>query len=215
MTLRFPLAALAILASSFATAPQARPVSYADGHLLLAEHQSNLELWRYTYSPSFRWSMSVGGLNADALGETGQLQVDYLRTARLLQRWNFHAAQANFFGWAGLGRARTAAGVETGRHAGFQLDYETTRVYTSLVSELHEGDGWSHRFDTASLGWAPYPHEVDRLATWIVLKGMSTSNDGEAGLKAAAALRLFTTSWWLELGADQDGKPLVNLMVNL
>ena len=215
MTLRFPLAALAILASAFATAPQARPVSYADGHLLLIERQNDLELWRYTYSPSFRWSLSAGGLNADALGATGSLEVDYLRTARLLQRWNFHAAQANAFGWVGLGRARTANGVETGRHAGIQLDYETTRVYTSLVSELHEGDGWSHRFDTLSLGWAPYPHEVNRLATWVVLKGMSTSNDGQSGLKAGAVLRLFTTSWWLELGADQDGQPIVNLMMNL
>jgi hypothetical protein len=28
-------------------------------------------------------------------------------------------------------------------------------------------------------------------------------------------LRFFTTRWWFEVGADGDGKPLANLMINL
>lgn len=192
----------------------ARPVSYADGHMLMAEHDADAFHASYTYSPSFRWSASLGTLRHDALGRSGRLSLDYLRAARLLHRWNLPAAQANAFAWGGLGRARTDLGDGIARHIGLQLDYETRRVYTSFVSELHEGGGWSHRFDAASLGWAPYEHDVDRMATWIVLKGTRATNADDRDVKGALFLRFFTTRWWLEAGADEDGRPLANLMLN-
>lgn len=206
---------LALAALLAASGLAARPVSYAGGHMLMIDHQSDRDQWSYTYSPSFRWSVSAGRLRLDGLERTGLLDLRYARSARLLQRWNLPEAQANAFAWAGLGEARTGLGTGTARHLGLQLDYETRRVYTSFVSELHEGEGWSHRLDTASLGWAPYPHDVDRVATWFVLKGMHTTNALDRGVKPAAMLRLFTTRWWLEVGADGDGKPLASFMLNL
>lgn len=209
-----PMALAAATLLAVASPLCARPITYAGGHVLVVDHQPTLNQWRYTHSPSFRWSVSVGGLRADQLGRSEELDVDYLRAARLLHRWNLPTAQANAFVWAGFGHARTGLGDGSARHLGLQLDYETKRIYTALVSELHEGNGWSHRFDTAMLGWAPYPHDIDRLATWVVLKGMQTSNADKDGLKAALVLRFFTTRWWLEAGADEDGRPLANLMIN-
>lgn len=212
-TLPMALAAITLLATASSPA-FARPVTYAGGHVLVLSHQPTLDQWRYTHSPSFRWSVSVGGLRADHLGETQSLDVDYLRAARLLYRWNLPEAQANAFLWGGIGQTRSGKGDGLGRHVGLQLDYETRRIYTALVSELHEGDGWSHRFDTVMLGWSPHPHDVDRMASWVVLKGMHTSNTDDSRLKGALVLRFFTTRWWLEAGADEDGRPLANLMVN-
>lgn len=211
---RFLPMALAAVALLAADPGQARPVTYAGGHVVVLDHQPTLDQWRYTHSPSFRWSVSVGGLRADHLGRSHHLDVDYLRAARLLRRWNLPEAQANAFLWGGLGQSRTGLGDGLSRHVGLQLDYETRRIYTALVSELHEGDGWSHRFDTVSLGWAPYLHDVDRMATWLVLKGMHASNADDESLKGALVLRFFTTRWWLEAGADEDGRPLANLMIN-
>lgn len=213
MTLRTLMALMAIALLFPATLP-ARPVSYAGGHMLMADHQPDMDQWSYTYSPSFRWSASVGQLRAEDLESTHELDLSYLRAARLLHRWNLPAAQANAFVWGGIGHGRTRHASGTARHLGLQIDYETRRVYTSLVSELHEGSGWSHRFDTAAVGWAPYAHDVDRMATWIVLKGMRATHTDEADIKAAAMLRLFTLNWWFEAGADEDGRPLVNLMFN-
>ena len=207
-------ALMAAVALALAGPLTARPISYADGHMLMAESDTDAFHASYTYSPSFRWSASVGTLRHDGLGRSGRLSLDYVRAARLLHRWNLPTAQANAFGWVGAGRARTALGDGTARHAGLQVDYETRRVYTSFVSELHEGDGWSHRFDSASLGWAPYPHDIDRMATWFVLKGTRTTNADDRDVKGALVLRLFTTTWWVEAGADEDGRPLANLMLN-
>lgn len=210
-----PLGLLA-LAGAASTAPAlARPVSYAGGHMLMADHQANMDQWSYTYSPSFRWAASAGVLRIEALERSDTLELGYVRAARLLHRWNLPSAQANAFAWGGLGEGRTAVDTGLARHVGLQLDYETRRVYTSLVTELHEGNGWSHRIDTASLGWAPYAHDVDRVATWFVLKGTRTSNAIDDDVKPAAVLRLFTTRWWFEVGADADGRPLANLMLNL
>lgn len=212
-TLLLGLTALAGVA--LASPVVARPISYAGGHMLMLEHEPNVDRFSYTYSPSYRWAVSAGGLRATDLARSNELELGYVRAARLLHRWNLPSAQANAFVWGGAGQGRTALGNGLARHAGLQLDYETRRIYTSLVSELHEGDGWSHRFDTAAIGWAPYAHDVDRVATWIVVKGMRTTNAIDDDVKPVAVLRFFTTRWWLEVGADADGRPLANVMVNL
>lgn len=207
------LQALALFALSLPVL--ARPVSYAGGHMFMADHLPDMDALSYTYSPSSRWSASVGALRVDELARSGRLDLDYVRASRLLHRWNLPSAQANAFGWVGLGNARTESDSGLGRHVGVQLDYETRRIYTSFVSELHEGVGYSNRFDTAAIGWAPYAHDVDRVATWIVLKGQRSSGAIDDRVKPSAVLRLFTTRWWLEVGADGDGRPVANVMLNL
>lgn len=207
------LAALAGVALS--TSALARPISYPGGHMLMVDHQSDMDHVSYTYSPSFRWAASASLMRVEALERSGELELGYVSAAHLLHRWNLPAAQANAFVWGGLGEGRTALGSGLARHVGLQFDYETRRVYTSFVSELHEGDGWSHRFDTAAVGWAPYAHDVDRMATWIVLKGMRTTNAVDDDVEPVAVLRFFTTRWWLEVGANGDGQPVANLMLNL
>lgn len=206
---------LALIGVVLATPSLARPISYAGGHMLMVEHEPDIDRFSYAYSPSFRWSVSAGGVRASDLARSDALDLGYVRASRLLHRWNLPSAQANAFAWGGIGQGRTALGNGLARHAGLQLDYETRRIYTSLVTELHEGDGWSHRFDTAAIGWAPYEHDIDRVATWVVLKGMRTTNAIDDDVKPAAVLRFFTTRWWLEVGADADGRPLANVMVNL
>lgn len=206
---------LALVGVALASPLVARPISYAGGHMLMVEHEPDVDRFSYTYSPSHRWSVSAGGLRATDLSRSDELELGYVRAARLLHRWNLPSAQANAFVWGGLGQGRTALGNGLARHAGLQLDYETRRIYTSFVSELHEGNGWSHRFDSAAIGWAPYAHDVDRVATWVVLKGMRTTNAIDDDVKPVAVLRFFTTRWWLEVGADADGRPLANVMVNL
>lgn len=211
----FSLGLMALAGVALASPVVARPISYAGGHMLMLEHEPDVDRFSYTYSPSHRWSVSAGGLRATDLARSGEVELGYVRAARLLHRWNLPSAQANAFVWGGVGQGRTALGNSLARHAGLQLDYETRRVYTSFISELHEGDGWSHRFDTAAIGWAPYAHDVDRVATWIVVKGMRATNAIDDDVTPVAVLRFFTTRWWLEVGADADGRPLANVMVNL
>lgn len=193
---------------------QARPVTYTGGQVLVADIQPNLTAWRYGYSGSFRWSVSAGGLHLRELADEGQLDVNYLRAARLVKRWNWPKAQANFFVWGGAGYGRTDLSNDLSGHVGFQADFETRRIYTSIISEHHEGAHWRYRMDTVSLGYAPYEHDFNRMATWVVLKGMRTTHTLKDKPKAALMLRFFNPTWWLEAGIDNDGQLLGNVMFN-
>ena len=198
-----------------ATAPGwARPVTYTGGQVLISEFEPNKTAWRYGYSPSFRWSASVGGLYLDGVADNPELNVTYVRAARLAKRWNWPTAQANLFVWGGVGVADTGLASKASGHLGFQADFETRRIYTSLVSEHHEGSGWRYRTDTLALGLAPYEHDFERPALWVVLKGMRQTHTLKDDPKAALMLRLFNPTWWFEAGIDDQGQLLGNVMVN-
>ena len=217
----FSLRMLAVTASAFfcASAAQARPVGYADGHMLMVDANEDVQQVAYTYSPSFRWSVSGGQARMERLeGVSGTTSVTFVRASRLLQRWNLPSAQGNAFVWAGVGNARyagPAAGLGNDVwHAGLQLDFETRRIYTALVSEYFAAEGWHLRSDVASFGVAPYEHDMDRMATWIVLKAKRTSGMRMDEVNRELALRFFTSTWWIDAGIDQDGRPALNLMFN-
>lgn len=204
--------ALALLAC--ASAVSARPIGYAGGQMLMVDASSDLQQVSVTHAPSFRYAFTAGHLRADDLiGADDTLSSTYLHTAVLLKRWNLPRAQANVFAWGGLGSARYA-GDRWVRHVGAQIDFETRRIYTSLMSELHEGRGFSYRFDTAAVGVAPYEHDMQRMASWIVLKAKHSSNARDTSLRPEIAWRMFTAKWWLDAGIDIDGKPSINLMLN-
>ncbi|MGY6630156.1 MAG: hypothetical protein ACXIUL_04020 [Wenzhouxiangella sp.] len=193
----------------------ARPITYTGGQVLVTEAQADQWQARYTYSRSFRHSTSVGYLRMTDLRDTGELDLAYVRVAGLAGRWNRPQSQGNFFVYGGLGHARTDIGNGASRHVGFQADWETRRIYTAAMSELHDGSGWRHRNDTLALGVAPFEHDFDRTAVWLVGKGMRTTGMNDSGRKGALMLRLFNPSWWLEAGVDTNGKPLAFFMINL
>lgn len=214
MKLRTAWAALLFCALLAAGQPAlARPVSWPGGQVVILDAQSEQLQWRYSYSQDFRTAFGVGGLYREGLTETGELNTEFVHATRLLWRRNQPLSQANVFGWAGLGYGRTDAGNGLARLVGIQGDWESRRVYIAGRSEWHDGPDWSHRFNSVSLGLAPYEHDFDRIATWVVVRGMHTSrSDGDP--KAALLLRWFAPRWWLEVGMDSDGKPLANLMFN-
>ncbi len=215
MKTRILMAAIVISVGLWTDSASARPITYTGGQVLVAEGQANQWQARYTYSHSFRHSSSVGFLRMDDLRETGELEVAYLRAAWLARRWNQPHSQGNLFLWGGLGHAWTDQGSGFARHLGFQADWETRRVYTAAMSDLHDGSGWRHRNDTIALGVAPFEHDFERTAVWLVGKGMRTTGMIDDKPKAALVLRLFNPRWWLELGVDSNGKPLGFFMINL
>lgn len=214
--MKFSFALAGILAGTliFVSQPaQARPVSWPGGQVVILDAQSEQLQWRYSYSRDFRTAFGIGGLYREGLKETGELNTEFLHATRLLWRRNQPLSQANVFGWVGLGYGRSDQGNGPGSLLGLQADWESKRFYVAGRSEWHRSSDWSHRFNSVSFGVAPYEHDFDRLATWVVLRGMQTSR-AESDAKAALLLRFFAPRWWLELGVDSDSKPLANLMFN-
>jgi hypothetical protein len=206
-----------IAACAIAVAAQAKPIAFAHGTTVMGEYGAGTmtEVQAF-YAPTFRYSLGVSHLTLDGAVERETREVTYFRANYLPKRWNFESAQANVFVWGGAGRAHIG---ETGDdqfawNVGGQIDYETRRVYASVRSDLHEASAYSHRVDTLQLGIAPYEHDYQTLAVWVVLQARQYTGGLFPGTEYAALLRLFKRNAWLEAGATQNGKLQAMLMFN-
>lgn len=104
---------------------------------------------------------------------------------------------------------------DTDWNFGAQVDYETRWVYASLKSDSHRSSVLAHRIDTLQLGVAPYQHQVDSLATWLVVSGTRHSGDAHEGTEWALMLRFFKKRVWLEAGATTEGALRAHAMFSL
>jgi hypothetical protein len=195
----------------------AKPIAFARGTTLMAEYGAGtMNEFQVFYAPRYWWSVGGGWTELMSGDGTKQRRITYVRTNLLVKRWNLPSAQANVFVWGGAGQAtgNDFAGTELSRNVGFQVDYETRRVYSSFKSDLQESDHFSHRIDTLQLGWAPYEHDYDTLATWIVLQGRTYTGDLYDGTEKALLVRFFKGGTWVEVGATTDRKVQAMVMFN-
>ncbi len=195
----------------------AKPIAFAKGTTVMAEYGAGtMNELQVFYAPRY-WA-SLGGGWLELASEDGRKQrhVAYVRANLLGKRWNLPGAQANVFVWGGLGRAtgNDFDGSTLARNAGAQIDFETRRVYSALRADLQESDRFSHRIDTLQLGWAPYAHDYDTLATWIVVQGRRYTGDLYRGTETALLVRFFKGGTWVEAGVTRDGKVQAMAMFN-
>lgn len=200
----------------------AKPIAYADGTAAMAEYgASTMQEFQAFYAPTYWWSAGGGHLRLDAEDESFSRDITYVRGNLLAKRWNLPGAQANVFAWGGVGSASGSdfEGRKTAWNAGGQIDFETLRFYSSARTDWqYAREAFSHRIDTVQLGWAPYAHDWDRLATWFVVQGRTYTGDLYDGVEGALLLRLFKNgNWgavWVEAGLTQDGEPQAMAMFN-
>lgn len=206
-----------VLSGLLPLAAEAKPIAFAHGTTVMVERGAGtMNEAQLFHAPRYWYSVGGGWLELTSEDEGTQRRIAYLRGNLLAKRWNLPSAQANVFVWGGFGRA-TGNGFEGStfaRHAGVQFDYETRRVYSAFRSDLHESDRFSHRIDTLQLGWAPYAHDYDTLATWFVVQGRRYTGDIMDGTETAFLVRFFKRGAWVEVGATTDGKLQVMAMFN-
>ena len=198
-------------------AAAAKPIAFARGTTIMVERGAGtMDEVQLFYAPRYWYSVGGGWLQLTSEDGSKQRHITYLRGNLLAKRWNLPSAQANVFVWGGLGRAtgHDFEGSTSARNAGVQLDFETRRVYSAFRSDLQESDRFSHRIDTLQLGWAPYVHDYDTLATWFVVQGRRYTGDIMDGTETALLVRFFKRGTWVEVGATTDGKLQAMAMFN-
>lgn len=216
MTFRKHRAAFALL-WLLPTVAAAKPIAFAKGTTLMLEYGAGtMNEAQLFYAPRYWYSVGGGWLELKSEDGRTQRHVEYVRANLLAKRWNLRGAQANVFAWGGVGRAtgNDFHGSVLARNAGVQVDYETRRVYGAFRSDLQESDRFSHRIDTLQLGWAPYAHEYDTLATWFVVQGRQYTGGLSRGTETAFLVRFFKGGAWVEVGATTDGKLQAMAMFN-
>lgn len=198
-------------------AAAAKPIAFAHGTTVMAEYGADtMNEAQVFYAPEYFWSLGGGYLQLESDIDGKRREIAYLRANYLVKRWNFESAQANVFAWGSAGNAYASEANERvfAWNAGAQFDYETRRVYTSLKTDLHRASAFTHRIDTLQLGFAPYEHDYDTVATWFVLQGRRYTGGIHDGTEWALLLRLFKGGAWIEAGATEDGKLQAMAMVN-
>jgi hypothetical protein len=206
-----------LLGSAICHAVSAKPIAFANGTTIMAEYGAGtMEEVQAFYAPKYWLSLGGGLLHLDSDSVDKKRDIAYVRANYLVHRWNLEDAQGNLFAWGGLGSAtgNDFRGSKLDREVGFQADYETRRIYTSLMSDLHASSAYSHRVDTLQLGFAPYAHDYEDLATWFVVQVRHYTGDLHGGPEFAALVRLFKGGAWIEAGVTTGGKPQVMAMFN-
>lgn len=206
-------AALALAASPLL----AKPIAFAGGSTVMLEHGgATMDELQGFHAPEYWWSWGAGALRLDAADGSFRHELVYGRVNLLAKRWNLPGAQGNAFVWGGLGKAEgdDFSGSLTATNAGFQFDYETRRLYGSFKADLYESAAFSHRIDTLQFGVAPYLHDWDRMATWVVLQARTVSGGVDSSVEGALVLRLFKGGTWVELGLTDVGDLQVMAMFN-
>lgn len=211
-----PWAALGLL-TLLPLAVAAKPIAFANGTTVMVENGAGtmVEVQAY-YAPRAWWSIGGGWLQLQSSDGHKQRHIQYARANYLAKRWNLPDAQGNVFLWGGLGRAtgNDFPGSVLTRDVGFEVDYETRWVYTSLQSDLHESNRFSHRIDTAQLGIAPYAHHYGGLATWFVVQERHYTGGLFSGTETALLVRFFKGGTWVEVGSTTHGKLQAMAMFN-
>ena len=195
----------------------AKPIAFARGTTAMLEYGAGtMNEAQVFYAPKYWWSAGGGWLELASEDGILKRRITYARANVLAKRWNLPRAQANVFAWGGLGRAtgNDFDGSTTAWTAGFQLDYETRRVYGAFRSDQQRSDHFSHRIDTLQLGWAPYEHDYDTLATWIVVQGRRYTGGLYDGIEPALLLRFFKGGTWVEIGGTPEGQVQAMAMFN-
>jgi len=211
------LMALSVLCIGTIPAVIAKPIAFANGTTIMVEYGAGtMEEADAFYAPYYWLSLGMGDLRLDSDERSRTRNIQYLRANYLVHRWNLDDAQANVFAWGGLGAGTgdNFRGRRLDREVGFQLDYETRRIYASWVSDLHESSAYSDRVDTLQLGFAPYAHDYQDLATWFVFQARDYTGGIHHGVEWAALVRLFKGGAWIEAGLSQNAKPQVMMMFN-
>ncbi len=219
MVLRYACVTLAVayLSALGTTTVHAKPIAFAHGTTVMAEYGAGtmVELQAF-YAPTYRYSIGGGHLSLRSDLNSDTRDITYLRLNYLAKRWNMEAAQANVFMWASIGHAHVGEidDDQFAWNAGGQADYETRRLYASFRTDLHQASAYSNRIDTLQLGFAPYPHDYQTLATWFVVQGRNYTGGIYDGIEWAGLLRFFKRNAWLEAGLTLDGKVQAMLMFN-
>lgn len=211
---RFAAGALAL---ALAAPLAAKPIAFARGSTVMLERGAGtMNEVQAFHAPKYWWSIGGGALELDSEDGTLHRRIVYARVNLLVKRWNLPGAQANVFAWGGLGRAMgdDFSGGSPAHNAGFQLDYETRRVYAALRSDLHASPRFRHRIDTLQLGWAPYEHDYETLATWFVVQGRHYTGGLYDGIEPAFLVRFFKGGTWVEVGATPQGRLQAMAMFN-
>ncbi len=147
----------------------------------------------------------------------GWQHVRQLTYTRRAQRWNMPDAQANVWLFAAVGEVKRHMGAgqvtQTVVTPGFQVDAESTRLYTSLSGQFHHANGFHQRTLAVRAGFSFYETSYEEWQPWFIVEAKRTSGITQ-GVEWTPMLRLIHKRYFLELGVSESGQARLSAMFN-
>jgi hypothetical protein len=203
--MRSTFAALAL--SLFATAGQARPVTYPGGSMSMTEVDGSFVMTQVDHTLNRHVAVGAYVLTEN---DGDRLSGGVLANV-LLMRKNTEDSQANVYLLGGVGPSWVRRTTGTGRDAkasgfaGVEADWETRRIFVGALAKLSVvGDdtevGWRTR-----VGVAPYVANSGALHTWLMLQVGRSAIPGRK-TEVTPLIRLFKGPVLAEAGVSHRGR---------
>lgn len=192
---------------------EAHPVSYKGATQLWGNYNDSIQMSSLFHSFESDWALGVHHMRLDGNGV--DRTIAGFRYHRLLKRWNLEDAQANLYAGIGGGLGYDDP-TEDWRPAGlglFRADWETRRLLAIYQMGLSVTDDYTHVFNSANFGIAPYIAGYEDLNTWLVVELRYLSEFHEK-LQVIPKVRFFKDNVFFEAGASTDGQLQLNFMVH-
>ncbi len=168
----------------------ARPISYPGGGTLMYKHNAASETLFYHYSPSFKYSLGIEGVQ----DKRREKNYCYLRGTYLVDRKNTVSSQRNLYTQVGL----SSNGAEEyfyGAHG----DWETRKYFMGFaLKKTQTNDQINDFYRAITLGVAPYLGDYGDIHTWLMVKHMRDSYGSE--WETFPVIRLFKGNFFFEAG---------------
>lgn len=210
------LCVVVVLFASFANHVYSRPISYPGGFTIMQMNDADKNTLHLHYSPTAKYSI---GYRAEYWRDNDWLlhsaQLNYL-----VNRWNKPSSQANLYFKSGLGvidNSNNPLG-ESDQNTGFYglaFDWEDRRYFASYENRYYQTESGAiddFYMHSARVGIAPYIGKYNDLHTWIMLQ-LDHHSEKQDELVITPLLRFFKNQYLAEIGINQDGEGLFNLII--
>jgi len=189
------------------------PMGFKESWMAMGDFSPNWQEALANYALTPRDAMGAATLYMRSDDESKSRQLAEVTYTRLVKRWNLPQAQANIWFLGGLGyvSGNDFVGSKVMLSPGIQVDYETTRVYTSATARLYRANGINHDFASARMGFSFYEVDYDETQPWLVVEARRMTGLSNR-VEVTPMLRLIHNRYFLELGVSNSAQGRINFM---
>jgi hypothetical protein len=190
-------------------------MGFKDSWMVMGEYGSTRQEVSANYAITPRWALGAGSTFLRSDDTTVSRTLSEATATHLAKRWNMPEAQANVWllGSVGSVSGNDFSGSRTLVTPGFQLDYETTRVYAAMTARLHRAEGLNHDTLSVRTGFSLYEADYDEPQPWLIWEARRVNGLSDA-TEVMPMLRVIHKRYFLELGVNQKNEVRTNLMLN-
>ena len=205
----------AILLLAFIGTVQAAPMGFKDSWMVMAENSASWQDISANYALTPRWAVGAGSTFMRSDDKATSRTLTQATATHLAKRWNMPEAQANVWLLGGVGSVsgNDFSGSRTMVTPGFQLDYETTRIYSAMTARFNRADGLNHDMLSLRAGFSLYEADYDEPQPWFIVEARRMNGLSEA-TEVTPMLRIIHKRYFFEVGVNQKNEVRTNLMLN-